>query len=304
MADVKWIKLTVDFFDDEKILLIASMPDGYITIIVWVKLLCLAGKQNNSGVFKLSNGMPYTDKMLATIFRLDEAVVSHALNTFESFGMIQIVDGVITITNWGKHQNLDKIEASNEYMRKYMKEYRAKQKAIATGEEQRKSKGKLNSKSKIRSADEDLEKDQDKNIDTDIDSDVDLDSDKNSDTDRKKATSLDYDFTVELYHAICKSLPSITKLTDKRKQAILAAFELLDSNGVSFEQFFTKIENSDYLKGLIKDWRADFDWIMRSENIIKILSGLYDNRNSRKTAATVNYSDTARYENITMEDKK
>jgi predicted phage replisome organizer len=113
MADVKWIKLTVDFFDDEKILLISSMPDGYI-IIVWVKLLCLAGKQNNSGVFKLSNGMPYTEKMLATIFRLDEAMVSLALNTFESFGMIQIVNDVITITNWGKHQNLDKIEAANE----------------------------------------------------------------------------------------------------------------------------------------------------------------------------------------------
>ena len=50
MADVKWIKITTDIFDDEKILLIESLPDAYSIIVVWFKLLCLAGKQNNSGV--------------------------------------------------------------------------------------------------------------------------------------------------------------------------------------------------------------------------------------------------------------
>ena len=67
---VKWISLAVDFFDDEKNLLIESMPNGHIINIVWVKLFCLAGKQNNSGVFKFDNGMPYAEKILSTIFRL------------------------------------------------------------------------------------------------------------------------------------------------------------------------------------------------------------------------------------------
>ena len=58
MADVKWIKITTDIFDDEKILLIESLPDAYSIIVVWFKLLCLAGKQNNSGVFVMSNSMP------------------------------------------------------------------------------------------------------------------------------------------------------------------------------------------------------------------------------------------------------
>ena len=164
MADVKWIKLAVDFFDDEKVLLISNMPDGYIIILVWVKLLCLAGKQNNSGVFTLSNGVPYTEKMLATIFRLDEAIVSRALKTFGDFGMIQIVNGAFTITNWGKHQNLDKIEAYNEYQRNYMREYRAKQKAIATGGVQSKAKSKPNSKTKIREAEKELKIEQDKDV--------------------------------------------------------------------------------------------------------------------------------------------
>ena len=55
MADVKWIKITTDIFDDEKIILIESLPDAYAIITVWFKLLCLAGKQNNSGVFMMGH---------------------------------------------------------------------------------------------------------------------------------------------------------------------------------------------------------------------------------------------------------
>ena len=44
MAEVKWIKIATDIFDDEKILLIEGLPDAYAIITVWFKLLCLAGK--------------------------------------------------------------------------------------------------------------------------------------------------------------------------------------------------------------------------------------------------------------------
>lgn len=159
-SDVKWIKITTDIFDDEKILLIESLPDAYAIITVWFKLLCLAGKQNNSGVFMMGQ-IAYTDKMLATIFRMKETTVQLALQTFEQFGMVEIIDGVITIPNWGKHQNLDQLESKKEYMRNYMKEYREKQKAL-TG----KTSCKTNSKANVSQADKegDKEKEEDKEI--------------------------------------------------------------------------------------------------------------------------------------------
>ncbi len=129
MADVKWIKITTDIFDDEKIILIESLPDAYAIITVWFKLLCLAGKQNNSGVFMMGR-IAYTDKMLATIFRMKEATVTMALQTFEQFGMIEIVDGVITIPNWNKHQTLDAYEKKKERDRLYQQERRANQRAL------------------------------------------------------------------------------------------------------------------------------------------------------------------------------
>ena len=157
MADVKWIKITTDIFDDEKILLIESLPDAYSIIVVWFKLLCLAGKQNNSGVFIMSNKIAYTDKMLATIFRMKETTVQLALRTFEEFGMVEIVDGVITIPNWGKHQNLDQLESKKEYMRNYMKEYREKQKLLTC-----KPNYKSNSNANVSEADKEEDKEEDK----------------------------------------------------------------------------------------------------------------------------------------------
>ena len=127
MADVKWIKILTDIFDDEKILLIETLPEADSIIVIWFKILCLAGKQNNSGVFVMNERMPYNEKMFATIFRRKESTVQLALKTFEEFGMIEIIDGAVTIPNWGKHQNLESMERRKNYMKEYMKEYRKKQ---------------------------------------------------------------------------------------------------------------------------------------------------------------------------------
>lgn len=172
-SDVKWIKITTDIFDDEKILLIESLPESDAIIVIWFKLLCLAGKQNNKGVFMLNERIAYTEDMLATIFRRKTATVKMALEVFERFGMIETVDGVITIPNWGKHQNMDKIESKTEYMKVYMKNYREKQKALVcktNSKANSKTNSKTNSKANVSEADIDkeIELDIEKEIEVDI----------------------------------------------------------------------------------------------------------------------------------------
>ena len=134
MAEVKWIKLTSDVFEDEKMLIIDSLPNADAIIVIWFKLLTLAGKSNNNGVFMLNDRIPYTDGMLAAIFRRDDKTVAMALNTFEQLGMIEIVDNVITIPNWEKHQSLDAYEKKKERDRRLQAERRARQKALIAGE--------------------------------------------------------------------------------------------------------------------------------------------------------------------------
>ena len=160
MSDVKWIKITTDIFDDEKILLIESLPECDSIIVIWFKLLCLAGKMNNSGVFMMNDSIAYTDSMLATIFRRKETTVKLALDTFEQFGMIRRIDGAVTIPNWGKHQTLDQLEKKREYQRGYMRNYREKQKKIID-----KSNCKTNGKANVSRLDKEEDKEKDKERD-------------------------------------------------------------------------------------------------------------------------------------------
>lgn len=133
-SEVKWIKIVTDIFDDEKIMLIESMPDADTIIVIWFKLLCLAGKTNTLGVLLMNDRIPYNDEMLAHIFRRPLNTVRLALRTFEQYGMIEIINDTITIPNWGKHQQMDALEKKREYQRKLMAKRRAEQKKVAEQE--------------------------------------------------------------------------------------------------------------------------------------------------------------------------
>ena len=130
MAEVKWIKIVTDVFDDEKLILIESMPEADSIIVIWFKLLCLAGKQNRDGLLMLNDKIAYTDEMLATVFRRPINTVRLALNTFERFAMIEIVDGTICIANWEKHQNASKLAELREYNRIAQQKSRARRKLL------------------------------------------------------------------------------------------------------------------------------------------------------------------------------
>lgn len=117
MTEISWIKISTNIFDDEKMLLIESMPEADALIVIWFKLLALAGKSNNNGVFMISEKIPYTEDMLAVIFRRKKSVITLALDTFEQLGMIERIDGVVTIPNWEKHQNTAKLNRIREQTR-------------------------------------------------------------------------------------------------------------------------------------------------------------------------------------------
>lgn len=133
MSEIKWIKITTDIFDDEKICLIDALPDHDAILVIWFKILALAGKHNRNGLLMMSDKVHYTDEMLATIFRRPLNTVRMALGIFEQFGMVEIIDGVITLPNWEKHQNIDGMEKIKEQTRNRVARHREKQKNLALG---------------------------------------------------------------------------------------------------------------------------------------------------------------------------
>lgn len=135
MSEIKWIKITTDIFDDEKICLIDALPDHDAIIVIWIKLITLAGKLNRKGVLAISKNIVYTDEMLAQTFHRPLNTVRMALEVFENFGMVEKIDGVIMLPNWEKHQNIDGMEKIKEQNRNRAARHRKKQKLLAQNNE-------------------------------------------------------------------------------------------------------------------------------------------------------------------------
>lgn len=117
MSDIKWIKVITDIFEDEKIKLIKSMPEGRTLVLIWFQLLMQAGKTNASGWIYLSEGCGYTPAMFATLFNESQQMVELALNLFSSkpFELIEMSrDGMLYIPNWEKHQNVEGMDKIRE----------------------------------------------------------------------------------------------------------------------------------------------------------------------------------------------
>lgn len=130
MSEVKWIKITTNIFDDEKIKLIETLPDSDTLLVIWFKLLTLAGKCNEGGLIYLTRDVPYNPEMLSTILRRPVNTIRLALNEFSKLRMIEIFDDIISIINWEKHQTLHKLEMAKEQTRLRVQKHRDGQKAL------------------------------------------------------------------------------------------------------------------------------------------------------------------------------
>ena len=130
MAEVKWVKIVTDIFDNRKIKQIESLPEGDTIIVIWFKILCLAGTINDNGNIYITQEIPYTDETLATQFNRPLKTIQLALHTFQSFGMVEIIDDILRVSNWENYQNIAGLEKIREQTRKRVAKYRENQRLL------------------------------------------------------------------------------------------------------------------------------------------------------------------------------
>lgn len=263
MADVKWIKITTNMFEDEKIDFIESLPEADAILVVWIKLLTMAGKNNSNGFIFLTEQIPYTVEMLAHRFRRPLNTVKLALETLKNLEMINFdEDGFLNITNWEKHQNVEGLERIREQTRKRVARYRERQKQLEGGNV---------------TGNEEVTGGNETELEEDIDIDIDIDIEE--DTAIGKTATAPHKEIVELYNSICISFNSVKQITERRKGNMNARYRENDCNVEVFRTVFEKVQNSNFLKrGWDTGGKADFEWIMRPTNFVKILEGKYDDK--------------------------
>lgn len=105
------------------------MPEGDSLLVMWFKVLSQAGKTNDGGYIYLKKTIPYSPAMFATLFGKQQQLVELAMRTFSEFGMIDIDDkGYVFVTNWEKHQSVDKLAKIKEQTRVRVSTHREKKK--------------------------------------------------------------------------------------------------------------------------------------------------------------------------------
>ena len=130
MAEIKWIKITTDMFDNRKIRHLRRLPEGNSIVLIWVMLLTMAGRCNSSGMIFLTENIPYTPKMLADELDFEENTVKLALSALEQLNMIVTDNGFFSIAGWDEYQNIEGMEKIREQNRIRQAKFKAKQKAL------------------------------------------------------------------------------------------------------------------------------------------------------------------------------
>ena len=331
MADINWIKLRVDMFDDEKIKIIQSMPEGDAILVIWIRIIALAGKCNAKGLVLIEDEFPYSDEMLATIFNKPLATVRLALGTFEKFRMIERTEKGIYISNFEKHQNTEGMEKIREQARIRKQREREKKRALleagntpALPENSSENPETLpenvtdNVTSHVTSRVTEREvtkQNKNKNI-YNISSNEDIveTSEKTSEVPDRKSERLSYDEIMKDFHATCPDLPGIRALNDARKTKIRSLVKELDKLKIfpcvepekKLHVIFQAAQNSDFLSGRSGKWNGcSFDWLINKTNALKVLEGQYQNKggvsNARRTDQRHNQEDVSGSDRTTNE---
>jgi len=91
----------------------------------------------------------------------------------------------------------------------------------------------------------------------------------------KDKSKIDYESVVENYHSLCPKLNKVIVINDLRK-----GFMNTRVGEYGMEKVIAVMRmagESEFLNGKNeKAWKADFEWIMRPQNFVKILEGKYN----------------------------
>jgi hypothetical protein len=91
---------------------------------------------------------------------------------------------------------------------------------------------------------------------------------------------IDYESIINNYHVLCEKMNKVQVLNKTRKGNINARVNEFGLQKLI--EVIRKAGESDFLNGKNeKAWKADFDWIIKPNNFIKIMECKYDNKTSK-----------------------
>jgi predicted phage replisome organizer len=249
--NVQWIRLKVGMFDGNSFKKIKRAKIGGVAFrdkltAVWFELLDLAGKSNANGYLVDNNEIPYrTFEDIAIMLDREEKEIELCMQFFINEKMVEIVDDIFCLTNFMQYQNQEGLDKIREQKRLRQARWR-----------ERKSQGLIGC------------------VDEKTSTPPSTDGLLSNSISNSNSKSNVFDEVIGKYNTICTNLSKVLKITDKRQKAIKAFLKQMTIE--EFENACKIANETEFLIGKNdRGWRADFDFIIKPDNAIRIIEGKY-----------------------------
>ena len=264
--------MATNIWDNRKIVQIESLPDGDTIIVIWLKLLCLAGTTNDSGMVYFTKEIPYTEQMLSTLFNRPLATIQFALKVFQEFEMISIIDDFLQISNWKKYQNIEGMDKIREQNRIRKQNQRERQKIMIEQDMSRDMSRDVTQQNKIKNKKEDIDKEKDNKLIVSKDT----------------ICQTDVRCVIEEWNKLQEvGINPIRDIKPSSKRYQLLKGRIREYGIDEVLNAINNVRNSDFLRGENnRGWMITFDWFVKPNNFLKTLEGNYNKEGQHGTGRT------------------
>ncbi|EME8228526.1 phage replisome organizer N-terminal domain-containing protein [Enterococcus faecium] len=275
MSDNKryyYLKLKENFFDSDEMVLLESMPDGYIYSNILLKLYLRSLK--HEGKLMFNDRIPFNSTMLATITRHSVGVVEKAVQIFRDLQLIDVLDnGAIYMSDIQSFIGKSSTEADRK--REYRKKIEEAKRNLITG-------GQVSDKCPDKTTPE---------IEIEIEKDIDIDkeekkgkySDEHLRLAKKLQSNLTEDFPKEMNKVDIEKWADTIRLIEERDKASIEAIEYVINWLPTNEFWFGNIRSAKKLREKFEKLKFE----------IKA-----DKKNHKKQSQKLQYSNPSEYDDL------
>lgn len=277
MSDNKryyYLKLKENFFDSDEMVLLESMPDGYIYSNILLKLYLRSLK--HEGKLMFNDRIPFNSTMLATITRHSVGVVEKAVQIFRDLQLIDVLDnGAIYMSDIQSFIGKSSTEADRK--REYRKKIEEAKRNLITG-------GQVSDKCPDKTTPEiEIE------IEIEIEKDIDKEEKKGKYSDehlrlaKKLQSNLTEDFPKEMNKVDIEKWADTIRLMEEKDKASIEAIEYVINWLPTNEFWFGNIRSAKKLREKFEKLKFE----------IKA-----DKKNHKKQSQKLQYSNPSEYDDL------
>lgn len=287
-----WLKMKRDFFKRHDVRIIErTKPNGKEYALFYVKLMLES--IDHEGTLRFSEEMPYDNEMLAAVTDTEIDIVEGAMSLFQKLNIVEIFEDK-TIFLPGVQKLIGSAVENDSAKRQRRYRERKKQETL-----QNVTVGNVTDVTPVTvgNVTRVTKDNESKSIDKDIDIELDIEIEK------ERGKEISCEQVADLYKTLCPSLPSLEILSDSIKTDLK---ESITKYGLeNFKRLFEKAEASTFLKGdNERKWIATFDWLIKVDNVAKVLNGNFDNKKTTPKGATYDLSLAERMLEDQFKEKK